>query len=408
MLPTNPTKLPELEMANLILKRYGINFKNFTQEQVKQKLATLNSEDANRLKKALQIVMTNKSTTDVKTDYEKSSEYIKSLGINPLNLTPANVVSSLQNLDAETKKSAMIAARIVMSGNKLSHDIRPPWAVGITNDATIHREDYSDPNFIRKRLWELSASGKQFPITLWSYNGKRLAHLMVISSSTLIPEMIKAVTTLDKTSKAIMLSGINKKLMLIWLNGKPMYESKPPIIINDNYDPEMTQSDFLKMVRDKIESIENNSNGSSEEAKPDVGFKAWLNIRSNVVFPIKDNASIYSIFNAENPKLKMFGLSPETVQKLDPYKLRILIEREGWFSVGVAVKDDKVIAAIQTRTKEQAYEMVRRLFKLRYTIAPWDKLVVKYNEGAINIDGKENVLSYVKTGKNPNEVIIDT
>jgi hypothetical protein len=75
---------------------------------------------------------------------------------------------------------------------------RPAWAwaghggTGTVPDEMILREDYSDPNFLKKQLWELSGRSTQ-EWTLWAFDGEEmLPPVVTYGSDKIFPEMAQA------------------------------------------------------------------------------------------------------------------------------------------------------------------------------------------------------------------------
>lgn len=74
----------------------------------------------------------------------------------------------------------------------------PVWAWaghdadGAVPDDMIQRDDYSDRNFLRKRLWEMSSRSTQ-EWTLWAFDGRELLPPVVTyGSAAIFPEMGRA------------------------------------------------------------------------------------------------------------------------------------------------------------------------------------------------------------------------
>ncbi len=74
----------------------------------------------------------------------------------------------------------------------------PAWAwaghegAGTVPDEVIAREDYSDRNFLKKRLWELSGHSKE-AWTLWAFDGlEMLPPVVAYGSDAIFPEMAEA------------------------------------------------------------------------------------------------------------------------------------------------------------------------------------------------------------------------
>lgn len=73
----------------------------------------------------------------------------------------------------------------------------PVWAWaghrgGATPGELVLREDYSDPNFLKKRLWELSGRSEE-EWTLWAFDGQELlAPVVSYGSHAILDEMANA------------------------------------------------------------------------------------------------------------------------------------------------------------------------------------------------------------------------
>lgn len=73
----------------------------------------------------------------------------------------------------------------------------PVWAwagnaLGTVPDEVISRDDYSDRNFLKKRLWEMSGCSKE-EWTLWAFDGREfLPPVVAYGSEAIFPEMGRA------------------------------------------------------------------------------------------------------------------------------------------------------------------------------------------------------------------------
>jgi len=113
----------------------------------------------------------------------------------------------------------------------------PEWAwAGYTGgipDATIYRNDFSDLNFIKKSLWELSGhSGAEY--TIWGSDGQRFHGISVFGSPKIFSYMTTAmITWLSKQGHqciAVLLgTGGTKELHMTYAEGR--YHTDEPIMI---------------------------------------------------------------------------------------------------------------------------------------------------------------------------------
>jgi hypothetical protein len=111
----------------------------------------------------------------------------------------------------------------------------PQWANagysgGMRHNPRIRREDYSDVNYVKKRMWELSGESRQ-EWTIWSFDGNYFRGCTTVyGNPSIFHDMADAMLELDDkffNKKAIF---VNRRdghdLLLIWLDGEYI---DPPI-----------------------------------------------------------------------------------------------------------------------------------------------------------------------------------
>jgi hypothetical protein len=102
-------------------------------------------------------------------------------------------------------------------------------------DEVISREDYSDRNFLKKRLWELSGQSKE-AWTLWAFDGQEvLPPVVAYGSDAIFPEMAKAMLRHGRrgfrTPRAVFAQAPNERyeVLLIHSDGHPRV---PPVALS--------------------------------------------------------------------------------------------------------------------------------------------------------------------------------
>jgi hypothetical protein len=113
----------------------------------------------------------------------------------------------------------------------------PEWAwagySGGVPDATIYRNDFSDINFVKKSLWELSGhSGTEY--TIWGSDGQRFHGISAFGSPKIFSYMTTAmITWLSKQGhqcRAVLVgTGVTKELYMTYAEGR--YHTEDPVRI---------------------------------------------------------------------------------------------------------------------------------------------------------------------------------
>jgi len=103
---------------------------------------------------------------------------------------------------------------------------------GEVPDDLILRDDYSDRNFLRKRLWELSGRSAQ-EWTLWAFDGRELLPpVAAYGSAAIFPDMAEAMLRHGRrgfrTPRAVFAQAPNERheVLLIHSDGRP---HDPPV-----------------------------------------------------------------------------------------------------------------------------------------------------------------------------------
>ncbi len=98
----------------------------------------------------------------------------------------------------------------------------------------ISRDDYSDRNFLKKRLWELSG-GSTEEWTLWAFDGQELLPPVVaFASAAIFPEMAKAMLRHGRrgfrSPRAVLAQAPHQRYeaLLLHADGRP---HEPPVAL---------------------------------------------------------------------------------------------------------------------------------------------------------------------------------
>lgn len=113
-------------------------------------------------------------------------------------------------------------------GHRYSSEPYPEWANagysgGMRDSPSINREDYSDRNYVKKRMWELSGKSKE-EWSIMNFDGAFFrGYITVYGSPAIFPEMAKAIQKWDRffDSRAVFVSRRHGdgSLYLVWSDG---------------------------------------------------------------------------------------------------------------------------------------------------------------------------------------------
>ena len=257
------------------------------------------------------------------------------------------------------------------------------WTKGL-KDTTIQKDDYSDPNFVRKYLWEISGKPQNAkPITLWSYGqGRFIGSLIVYANPSFYPEMAKAMLKLYPDSKAIFMAGLSKKMILIMLDGKVMEQVVPFSHKSHNKMP-YNDWGFMNLLPAKLEQVAN-----AVKAKSDI-FKAWANVKENSTYQFTNKKFDHDEILEQKPN--MFGI--EGAKSI--LQARLEAEQNGW--VKLELKPNPLPAAIVVALNvEQAWKGAKILARYR-DVSTWSVLLIKTNKNTSSLKG-DQILHFIQTG----------
>lgn len=122
-----------------------------------------------------------------------------------------------------------------------ARETTPVWAWaghsgGMPPQGSIYRNDYSDLNFFKKRMWELSGKSKE-EWTIWNFDGRYFrGTLTVYGSEGIFNDMADAMRMWDRfhTSRAVFVSRKGERtLHLIWSDGE--YRDPPIPFEHDSF-----------------------------------------------------------------------------------------------------------------------------------------------------------------------------
>jgi hypothetical protein len=106
---------------------------------------------------------------------------------------------------------------------------RAGYSGGIPDSGHISKQDYSDKNFVKKKMWELSGKSTE-EWTIWNFDGTYFrGTITVYGNERIFPEMASAMRQWDRffKSRAVFVSKKNDRtLYLIWSDGEDRH---PPI-----------------------------------------------------------------------------------------------------------------------------------------------------------------------------------
>jgi hypothetical protein len=135
------------------------------------------------------------------------------------------------------------------------------WSGGMRNSANIYRQDYSDMNYFKKRMWELSNHSRE-QWTIMQYDGHFFRHtLTVYGSSEIFHEMAEAMLVWGSSgnpynTRAIFVSRRGDPMLyLIYLDGE-FYNRNPIPMEHDsfNLNPGNDQQ-FMRRLPDELDKI---------------------------------------------------------------------------------------------------------------------------------------------------------
>jgi hypothetical protein len=186
-----------------------------------------------------------------------------------------------------------------------------PWAHagysgGMSDSGHIYRQDYTDVNFIKKRMWELSNHSKE-EWTIMGFDGAYLrASVTVYGSREIFDEMAEAVRIWQTKGgntypcRAVLVSKRRShQYFLIWADGRS-YAKNPIEIESDSFnDNPSNDRTFEARLRKLIDQMEENGGPLPDQPSFDVrGYQKYsdnLDVGDRVLHPRFGNGVVIKV-----------------------------------------------------------------------------------------------------------------
>jgi hypothetical protein len=176
--------------------------------------------------------------------------------------------------------------------NKPDVDTYEPWAQagwsgGMRNSSSIHRNDYTDVNFIKKRMWELSDHSRE-EWSIMGFDGNFMrANTTVYGSPKIFDEMAKAMVTWQTKGsnsydcRAVIVSKRGShKYYLIWADDKS-YANDPIELESDSFNENPSNDRSLgPRLRKLIDDMQ--ENGGRLPDQPELGVAGYSQHREAI------------------------------------------------------------------------------------------------------------------------------
>jgi hypothetical protein len=149
---------------------------------------------------------------------------------------------------------------------------RPVWAWaghgvnGAPPDEMILRNDYSDRNFLKKRLWEVCGRSTQ-EWTLWAFDGEALLPPVVCyGSETIFPEMATAMLRFGRrgfrSPRAILAQAPNERYEVLVLHADRRHLDPPAALFLSSPDGLARDRAFLMELPGRLDTLAAHRRGS--------------------------------------------------------------------------------------------------------------------------------------------------
>jgi len=336
----------------------------------------------------------------------QARDFLKQNGVSKM--TDIGLKAALQGKDDDLSQKMVAVYRFLRANEpeqtnnhqlwkpekKIDRTGAPPWAKDV-NDWTIKKNDYTDANYLRKHIWELSGEPKGPAVSLWIWDGTKFTtHIVVIAKTSLFMEMAKAMVIFSaKKARAIFMNGESDKMILLYVDGRYLHHPIALTMRSENRNPN-NDWNFVSRLPRKLADITREFEEHADQKAED--FKAWINVETEHVEQV---AADRSYFDAIRERPKLFGI----LNNKTMLHARIAVERAGWVATGVNVSDEGVGAVVTAMTPEQAIKAARLLFKDRYGKGDWDTLRVKTNDDQFVCKNRAEIRDYLKTGRRPEQ-----
>jgi hypothetical protein len=126
-------------------------------------------------------------------------------------------------------------------------------------DEVILRNDYSDRNFLKKRLWELSGSSAE-EWTLWAFDGQEmLSPVVAYCCDAIFPEMAKAMLRHDRRGfrapRAVLAQPPNERYEVLLLHADGRSHEPPVALSLSSPDGLARDRDFLICLPERLDAL---------------------------------------------------------------------------------------------------------------------------------------------------------
>lgn len=253
---------------------------------------------------------------------------------------------------------------------------RPEWAT--SGDYAIHREDYTDKNYVRKAVYDASQGPKR-RLNVWGWDDRSKSFknpFTVVANENGLGELARAMEKLMPNFAAHFYGGPGS-LTLFMLDGHKLPKPVPFKNVSFNEHP----ANDWQLVRDmpeKLDIIRDKRLGYPQSVQ---SLKAWINVEKGSVIKFPAAQKFDKIISDAPEKFNI----PHGVTLL---QARIAAEREGWVAFGINAEDnDNVIAVVQAMNERQARRAVMAMWKVKKV--EWAILKIVTNDGSKSLKGEE-------------------
>jgi hypothetical protein len=153
-----------------------------------------------------------------------------------------------------------------------------PWVMagysgGMRDSAQIFRNDYTDKNFIKKRMWELSKHSRE-EWTIWGFDGSYLRGVLTVyGSADIFAEMARAMVTWQTkggnpySCRAVLVNRRREQqYFVIWADGRN-YDKRPIDIESDSFNGNPSNDpQFNNRLRKLLDQLDENDGPLPDQA----------------------------------------------------------------------------------------------------------------------------------------------
>jgi len=152
------------------------------------------------------------------------------------------------------------------------------YSGGMRPSSRINRQNYTDVNFIKKRMWELSGKSRE-EWTIWGFDGHFLRGVTTVyGSNKIFPQMAEAMVTWQTKGgnsypcRAVLVEkrGRERTAYVIWADGT-FYDKKPIPIEYDTFNQNPgNDSSFTRRLERLLDELQANEGRSHDQPSMDM------------------------------------------------------------------------------------------------------------------------------------------